>query len=351
MDVRQVESMTHPRDHECNTAQLHAPVRLPPPCLMGGVADDIEQRLAAAAEELREYEVTAQRSADLHARMGEMTPQLAALHARYLGEQQDVARLESLSLTRVLASLRGARENTLARERAEADVARYRLAEAYARLKALRREQEAAQARLRRLAAAPDTYAAVLHEKERHLAESGDPRGARLLELADERGRIAGELHELAEALQAAGAARSALSQVQRKLGSASGWSTYDTFFGGGAVSSAVKHSRLDEAAQAAAHADRSLAVLRTELADVQGLALTAPRLAIDGLTRFVDVWFDNMFTDLAVRDRIKQAEQNVNRSLDLVHEVQGRLENRAAEARARLATVEAERTSLLTRP
>jgi hypothetical protein len=64
-----------------------------------------------------------------------------------------------------------------------------------------------------------------------------------------------------------------------------------------------MKHSRLDEAAQAAAYADRCLAVLRTELADVPGLSLTAPQLAVDGLTRFVDVWFDNIFTDLAVRD------------------------------------------------
>ena len=38
------------------------------------------------------------------------------------------------------------------------------------------------------------------------------------------------------------------------------------------------------------------------ELADVGGMDLTAPNPAVDGLTRFVDVWFDNDFTDLAVR-------------------------------------------------
>ena len=49
---------------------------------------------------------------------------------------------------------------------------------------------------------------------------------------------------------------------------------------------------------------DRCLTVLRTGLSDVRGVALTAPQLAVDGLARFVDVWFDN----LAVRDRIKQS-------------------------------------------
>jgi hypothetical protein len=317
---------------------------------MDYVPDDIEHRLAAAAEALREYEVTERRGTDLRARMDEMATRLAALQARYVGEQQDVARLEGLSLTRVLASLRGARDDMLARERAEADAARYRLAEARARLEALQREHDVAQARLGQLAEAPNTYAAVLDEKERHLRGSADPRGARLLELADERGRRTGELREVAEALHAARTAHDALAQVQRKLGSASGWSTYDTFFGGGALSSAVKHSRLDEAAQAAAHADRCLAVLRTELADVEGPALTAPRLVVDGLTKFVDVWFDNIFTDLAVRDRIKQAEQNVNRSMRLVREVHGRLGQRATQTRADLATIETERSNLLTR-
>jgi hypothetical protein len=55
------------------------------------------------------------------------------------------------------------------------------------------------------------------------------------------------------------------------------------------------------------------------------------------------------IFTDLAVRERIKQAEQNVARSMQLVREVQGRLEQRAAHARARLATIKTERRELLT--
>ncbi|GIJ24786.1 hypothetical protein [Micromonospora lutea] len=313
------------------------------------MADDIEQRLTSAAEALREYETTTQRSADLRRRMDEMTTQLAALRARHAREQKDVEQLEGLSLTRVLVSLRGARDDTLARERAEADAARYRVTEAEGRLEALRREDAATQARLRQLAAAPSAYAAVLDDKERHLDGSDDPRRAPLLALADERGRLNGELHEVTEAMQAARTASHALSQVRDKLGSASGWSTYDTFFGGGAISSAIKHSRLDEAAHAAARADRCLVVLRTELTDVPGMALTAPQLAVNGLTRFVDVWFDNIFTDLAVRDRIKQAEQNIAQSMRLVRDVQARLEQRAAQVRARLAMIDIERRNLLT--
>ena len=314
------------------------------------MAQDVEKRLAAAAEALREHEVTGRRRAGLRERMDELAAWLVDLRDRLAAEDRDVARLEGMSLTRVLVSLRGARDGTLAQERAEADVARYRVAEAEARLAALRREHAAAQARLDQLAAAPDTYTAVLAEKERQLAGSADPRGRRLLELADERGRLAGELHEVDEARQAAGRARAALAVLDQKLGSAAGWSNYDTFLGGGVISSAIKHSRLDDAAEAAAHADRSLAVLRTELADVGGVSLTAPRLAVAGTTRFVDVWFDNWFTDLAVRDRIKRARHNVARSLKLVDEVQTRLARREERARTRLTAIGDERRDLLTR-
>jgi hypothetical protein len=313
------------------------------------VAEDIERRLAGAAEAVREYELATHRATILDLQLAELAARLDASRAEYAAEQADVERLEGLSLTRVLASLRGARDDQLARERAEAEAAHYRAREAQVRLDQLRREYEAAQARLGQLSEAPATYAAVLDEKERWLAGSGDPRGARLLALADERGRLAGELREIREALGAARLAREACAQVQERLGSASNWSTYDTFFGGGAISSAVKHTRLDDAAEAAAYADRCLAVLRTELADIGDAGPINPQLATDRTTRFLDVWFDNIFTDLTVRDQIKQAQENVARSIQLVTNVYGRLERRAAETRARLDGIDQQRHSFLT--
>ncbi|GIJ24957.1 hypothetical protein Vqi01_01190 [Micromonospora qiuiae] len=135
---------------------------------------------------------------------------------------------------------------------------------------------------------------------------------------------------------------------MQRKLDSASGWSTYDTFFGGGMMASAMKHSRLDDAAQAAARAERCLAALRTELADVPGIDVIAPRLAVGGLTRFVDIWFDNIFTDLAVRERITQAVHHVEQCRRLVSDVRVRLAQRAARDPATLSAIENERKHLL---
>jgi len=313
------------------------------------MSDDIEQRLAAAAQAARELEVTRQRSADLQARQDHLGSELAVLQAQYQHEQKDVDRLEHLSLSRVFASMKGSREDALTREQAEANAVRVRVADAQARLEAVRSELQAAQNRLGQLASAPQAYAAMLAEKERHLTESGDPRRATLLSLADERGRLNAELAEMNQAMAAADAARQALSVVEDRLGSASGWNTYDTFFRGGMLATAMEHSRLDDAAAAAAEADRRMAVLRTDLTELDRVAETSPMITLSSATRFVDLWFNNIFTDLAVRDRIQQGQQNVAQSLQMVSAIEGRLKTQSAEVQSRLSQIEAQRRDLLT--
>lgn len=311
--------------------------------------DDIEERLAAAAADLREYQTASRRAENLRDGLAEVEGRLTGLlqeHARELG---DVERLERPSLARILASLRGTLGDALQRERAEADIAAYQVADARARLDGLRREHDEVLARLAELADAPRAYAALLDEKERHLRASRDPRRFRLMDLADERGRLTAEGREIEEALRAAAAARKALVEVRDHLNSAGNWSTFDTLLGGGLLSSVAKQQQIDAAAQSARRADHQLAMLRTELADVPGLSLDA-ELKLDGLTRFVDVWFDNIFTDLAVDQRITRAQGNVERCGRLVREVRERLTHRAEQVRTRLAEVEAERRDVLTR-
>lgn len=178
----------------------------------------------------------------------------------------------------------------------------------------------------------------------------GDPRRSELSDLADERSRLSRELAAMRKARQLAEAARQALSDLRGKIGSASRWSAYGTFFGGGRTATAAVHRHLDEAAEAAAEADYRLDLLRTELAGLHGTMPTFPLLAISARTKLVDLWLGNIFTAMAVHDRIKQARQNVDHSLQVVQEVQEQLTSRAAQAQARLTSIEAKRRDLLAR-
>jgi hypothetical protein len=311
------------------------------------MGEELEARLTEAAGRLRRFQSAVAGADDLAERIGHTEQEIGRLRSTQAAEDRDVRRLEGWSLTRVVAALLGAREDRLVRERAEADAAAYRVVQAQGQLTALRRERAAVRAEIERLASAPATYEAALAEKERALEASPDPRGRRLLDLAAERGHLAELIRELREALGAADTAAEALDALDRTLGSASGWSTFDVI-GGGVISSAVKHSRLDEAAGQAAYADQCLATLRAELSDVDISGPGGLSVQVSGTTRFVDVWLDNVFTDVHVAGRIAEARDNVALCCREVAMLRGRLQGRIDEGRGRLHAVDEERHALL---
>jgi hypothetical protein len=315
---------------------------------MKRMGEDIEVRLAEASARRRQFDTATARSHDLAQRADQIADEIERLGAAQASEERDVRQLESFSLTRIVASLARSRDDRLARERAEAEAAAYRVAEARGRLDAVRREQSAVRSELGTLASAPAAYDAILAEKEVFLQASTDPRGRRLLDLAAERGTLTGLAKQLDEAIAAADTAAKALAALSATLQSASRWSTYDVF-GGGMVSSMIKHDRLDEAAEQAARADRCLATLRTELADVDTVGATGLPVKISDTSRFLDVWLDNIFTDVSVADRIADARDRVDDCVRQVDTLRARLRRQVADGRARLDAVDREREDLLT--
>jgi DNA repair exonuclease SbcCD ATPase subunit len=310
--------------------------------------DEIEQRLVAAARAAREYDLCGQQHDQLRARERAAAADLETARQEYAGEARDVERLEHVSLTRVLAALHGSREDALAREKAEADGARYRVAQAQQRLDAAHAELTRLEDRQAQLAGAPQAYADALAAKEQYLTHSADPRGARLLALADQRGRLTAELNELKRAGDDAGAAVQALAEVQDRLGTAANWSTFDTYFDHGMVANAIKHDRIDQAAQAARAADQRLAALRTDLAELGGYEPTAPRLEVTAGFKFADIFFNNIFTDLAVGHQIRDAQDTVGRSVQQVRALQDRLRDQVSTVTGRLDAMAAKRQQLL---
>ncbi len=309
----------------------------------------LEERLAAAASALRERQSVNSQLAAVTTQLQQARQRVGALGGDLAAEERDVQRLEGLSFSRVLAALRRSRMEDLDRERAERDAVAYRLREAESQVRALDRDQVELRARLAALRTAGDDWEAALAAKEEWLAGTGGPAAAEVLSIAETRGRLRAEQREVAEALAAAGDAARALGEVADRLESASGWSTYDTFFGGGALSSAVKHDRIDSARRAAAEAESRLAVLASELRDVDGEAGAVTRsLELDGMTRFIDVWFDNIFTDWAVADQISRAKESVTTERRAVAAVEARLVARNDDIAAQLASLAQRRVDLL---
>jgi hypothetical protein len=273
---------------------------------------------------------------------------VAEARRRLATETVEIAELESMSMTRILASLRGSRQGDLDRERAEAQAAEYAVADAQSRLAVEQRERASLEQRITAYGDLEARRDLLLGQREAevHAGPEHADRSARLTELAVRVGELRARGVQVEEADAAGREAHAVLQQTAQHLGSAGSWSTYDTFFGGGMVSSMVKHDKLDRAAALMRQADAALARLGTELADV-GIDAVGD-LGITSMTRALDIWFDNIFSDWAVRERIGQASERVHALLQRLQEVGQRLATMRQEVESGLAEVETERERLL---
>lgn len=308
------------------------------------VTDDIDGRLAAAIEAVQERDSLIRELQPMRKRETRADRELARLLQRCDQEQAKVERLENLTSSRVLATLRGDLKVQLERERAAVAAVQAEAQDARARLDALRQKIAAGEARLSDLADAHDDYQAALAAKVER-ADADTSHAARLLALAEERSQLLGELREVRETAEVVDEAFAALERAKEKVGSASKWSTYDTFFGGGMVESAIKHHRLDDAVTAVHDADSALDAVRAQLTDID---VKAGWLEVTKRTRTIDIWFDNIFTSLKVRGKIKDMATAVADSHSAVRQVKDDLADRQRQAEARLGEVEDESRQVL---
>lgn len=111
-------------------------------------------------------------------------------------------------------------------------------------------------------------------------------------------------------------------------LDSAHGWGTWD-LVGGGLVSDLAKYGHLDDAQEQIERLQVALRRFKTELADVEIDADV--QVTVDGFLKFADFFFDNLFTDWAVLDRIGQSQQQVQDTRRQIERVLARLKRMAA--------------------
>lgn len=312
----------------------------------GRASEPPDLELAAAVRGLREAEALDRRIAASLDRAEGSAEAARAAAARLSAEDRDVAKLESLSWSRVLSRLRGSHTTDHDREKAEAEAARYASGVAEARSQADRREVGSLQAQRAALGDVARAHTGALAAKEAWLRTHGRSESARLEAIAVERGTLGAEETESREAYDAGVAAHGHLSRAASTLDSARSWSSWDTFGGGGLLTDMMKYDRLDDVGRELREAEAALRAFTDELADVHLPAAAA--LDIDSLTSTFDVWFDNIFTDWAVRDRIIDAQGKVAHAASEVAGTLDRIRERRTAIAARLAELTTERAELL---
>jgi hypothetical protein len=277
--------------------------------------------------------------ADEHARQRQLA-------GRMQFERADVERLEGMTLAAFLTALRGTRDERLTKERREYVAAKLVHDDCARSVAAMEAQVRELQDQVQLLDGAEARYEAALAAREREALAASGGLSDRLRALADEIGTLQSAARELDEAAAAAADARSALADTAEMLGKASDWGDWD-LFGGGLLTTAIKHDRMARARAASERARDHLQRLRTELADV-GMAGGELKADVSGLATFADYLMDGFLVDWFVQGRIDQARQRVaNARVDL-HPVLVRLRAEADGKRHRIADLEHERRLLL---
>ena len=311
-------------------------------------ATQIQTELEQAAALREEHAQLTRRLEGSEPHMADLEKHVADLRLILDSETTDVEKLESFSAAKIWAHLRGSHATDLERETAEREAARYAVAEAEVRRDVMRRDRAALESRIAELGDVEARYRRAIAEKEAWVGANGGESAGVLAEIAVRRGELVALDKEGREAFAAGRAAQDLLAHAASLLGNAGSWSTWDAFGGGGLLTDMMKYDNVDRATEALRRADLALTAFSRELADVDLPQVQG--VQVDQMMRTFDVWFDNIFSDMAVRSRIQDASRRVEHALRQVEQALAALGEKGRDIARELADLDTRREDLLIR-
>jgi hypothetical protein len=224
-------------------------------------------------------------------------------------ESEDLEKLEGLSITALFLTILGTKEERLRQEKQEIALAKLQYDETKAEIVDLQEDIATIHMNVQNVLNAEQELKLLLSEKEEYIRVNSSEFTLHLNSLDDQTNRMYMLQQEMEEALFAAEEVRRSLTNVTSSLESAKGWGTVD-IFGGGIISTAIKHNHLDEA-RSYMHDTQHLAKkLQKELEDVG--TVFSHSIDLSSLARFADYFFDGLITDWVIQNQINDSLEQV---------------------------------------
>ena len=289
-----------------------------------------DEKLKALQEKISRSRQLSSMLKELRGQRDTIAARVRELEAIKVDEQADVDRLEGRSLASFFYNVIGKMDERLNQEREEAYAARVKYDAAARELEAIDGDIQRCESELSGLRGCEREYEATLREKANAVKSEGGARAEEILKLEERHAYLESQKKELREAISAGNSARSTAESVLSSLDSAEGWGTWD-LLGGGLLADMAKHSHLDEAQGAIERLQSQLRRFKTELADVTIHA--DMQVNVDGFLRFADYFFDGLFADWAVMDKISQSQSQVQSTKNQIDSVLSRLNSMMSAA------------------
>ena len=279
---------------------------------------------------------------ELHTQRRQYDNQVIYLRVAFRKEQEDVEKLEGRSLANYFYQVIGKLDDKLDQERKEAYAAKVKLDAAERELAGIESDIKEIQEQITDVLVAEARYKDALELKRRQLKDSGTQVADQILSMEERIAALQAQKQEIREAISAGYSARSTADRILSEIEDADGWNTWDIFGGGGIITHMAKHGHLDEAQNLVQELQSQLRRFKTELADVQISANM--QVNIDGFQRFADYFFDGLFADWAVGDKISQSlssvsntKSEINRMLDKLNDMERAVDQKIQQKKTKL--------------
>ncbi|MGY3717811.1 hypothetical protein ACWE42_20065 [Sutcliffiella cohnii] len=306
---------------------------------------DLNEKLIVSKKKMRKKVKYEEHIERLHASLQAEKSKKNKLEKQLLKEKEDVTRLESFSLSNIFYTIIGRKLEKLDKEQQEVLAAKLKYTEALETISDMERELEEYKDKHLDVAYADIEYEKIIQEKERLIHDKHSIWSERLYTLADREATITASLKEYEEAIEAGNSTVLALNRALNELNSAKNWSTFD-MFGGGIISTAMKHSRFDEAKRYIHQAQSRLRQFQEELLDIE--SHFDANFETGGLLTFADYFFDGIIVDWIVHGKINDCYDQTEKTKIDVSRVLKILLEQKSDLEKELINVQAERVEVL---
>ncbi len=280
---------------------------------------EINNKLIEIKGDLRKKQKYETQIEDFQKELEEVKKRIVHLEAHYKSEEKDVAQLERMNLKKLFALLSGTKDEKLSKEKQEFIAAKHKLDEANKTKTDIHNAILEVKNKLHVLENVEDKYNQLLVEKEEIIKTNQSRYANKIYNLIEQEGILSAYIQELEEAITAGEHVKHDLLDAQNSLEKARDWGTFD-MFGGGAISSYVKHQHLDEAETSIHRAQKSMRYFQKELLDIQEEAHL--EVDVSDMLKFADFFFDGFFVDMMVQDKIHNSLEKTKSHYSKVNDI-----------------------------
>lgn len=306
--------------------------------------NNITKELKEQREGMETYKSYQNRIGFMREEINEKSKKVQELKAICNKKEKELEELKKSGIHTVTLKIRG-------KYKASTEEAEKALAEARANLQDKVAERDEAENRRQSLVISATkyyncemNYKKLYERKLQQLTTEESPAKETILECQYKISICEDSINQIKEAITAGRRIKSELERTERSLNSAKGYGTAD-IMGGGMLTDAMKHSKLNDAKSSLNHAKDLMYKFNSELADVK-MCLDV-QIDTDGFAKFADFYFDGLFADmnmqskiLASRDHVISARRRVESAIHKLEEIRNKEEEEAAKYKSRIAEI-----------